>query len=276
MFGEDVSIDVTVIGDGEPELSIVGGIHGDEPSGIRAMRRVIELEPDFDRPVQFIVANPPAAVAHRRFLDIDMNRNFPGSDTTSEREGRLAAQVGDAVDETMVLSIHATHSSAQPFAFVSEHHPNAQGLAAALPVEHVINHGQVVDGAFTSCQRVVSVEAGRQLTETATLNAGKIVKTFLQLTDALPGDPDPGNPDFYSLTEEVRKPRDVDEVQLLVDNFDRVQSGETYLKTQEAEYVADESFRPVLMSETGYEDIFGYKGQKVGESLADARDAWAV
>lgn len=276
MFGDDVGIDVTIIGEGEPELSIVGAIHGDEPSGVRAIRRIIEAQPDLERPVQCIVANPAAAVAHRRYLDVDMNRHFPGDVDAQSREKRLAAQLSEAVDGTMVLSIHSTHSSAHPFAFVSEHHPNAQALAATLPVEHVIDHGPVVDGAFTSCQQVVSVEAGRQLSDAATQNAARIVQSFLRLCDALPGEATTGSPDFYSLTDTVQKPIDGGQAQLLVDNFQEVAAGDTYLTTEDGEYIAEESFRPVLMSETGYEDIFGYKGRKVGDTLAEAREAWAV
>lgn len=274
MFGSDVAIDVTVLGDGDPELTIVGGIHGDEPSGVRAIRRVIEREPDLQRPVQFIVANPPAAVAHRRYLDADMNRNFPGSRDASARERRLAAELTDAVTDTTVLSIHSTHSTVDPIAFVSKDHPIAQGVAASLPVEHVVNHNPVVDGAFTSCRRVVSVEAGRQLTDAATHNAARIVRTFLRLTDALPDEPEPGNPDYYTLTEEVAKPSDGEGYQLYVDNFSVVESGDTYAATEDAEFVADDPFRPVLMSETGYEEIFGYKGRKVGDTLSQARNAW--
>lgn len=276
MFGDAVGIDVTIIGEGEPELTIVGGIHGDEPSGVRAIRRIIEAEPDLARPVQCIVANPAAAVTHRRYLDVDMNRHFPGDYDAATREERLAAQLSDAVDGTMVLSIHSTHSSAKPFAFVSEHHPNAQALAATLPVEHVIDHGSVVDGAFTSCRQVVSVEAGRQLSDAATQNAARIVRSFLRLSGALPGDATTGSPDFYSLTDSVAKPGEGTTAQLLVDNFSEVEAGETYLTTEDEEYVADDPFRPVLMSETGYEDIFGYKGRKVGDTLAEAREEWAL
>ncbi len=40
------------------------------------------------------------------------------------------------------------------------------------------------------------------------------------------------------------------------------------------ELVADEPFVPVLMSECGYRDIFGYRAHVAGETLAEARDHW--
>ncbi|WP_336036439.1 succinylglutamate desuccinylase/aspartoacylase domain-containing protein [Halobacterium yunchengense] len=276
MFGDDVTIDATVLGDGDPDLAVVGGVHGDEPSGLRAIRHVLDTEPDLERPVKFVVANPPAAVAHRRYLDADMNRVFPGDPDAGERERRLAAQLGEAVDGSLALSMHATHSSAEPLAFVSGDHPAAQAAAARLPLEHVVNHDPAVDGAFTSCERVVSVEVGRQLTEDATQNATKLVRAFLRLTDALPDDPKTGSPAFYTMRDAVEKPAGEDDVGLLVDNFERVDAGTAYAATPDEEYVADDPFYPVLMSETGYEDIFGYRGERVADSLAAAREAWGT
>lgn len=278
MIGDDVDIEVTVLGDGEPEISVVGGIHGDEPSGVRAIRRVLEMEPDLQRPVQFVLANPAAAVAHRRSLDVDMNRVFPGDPAADERERRLAARLSEAVEGHTVLSLHSTHSSIEPMAFVSGDHPVAQGIASRLPVAHVVNHDPVVDGAFTSCECVVSVEAGRQLTEDATRNAIRIVRAFLRMTDGSPNDPRTGEPDYFTLVDEVEKPDGTDEYQLLVDNFAQVTAGETYARATDAdaELVADRPFVPVLMSETGYEEIFGYKAESAGDDLATAREAWST
>lgn len=276
MFGGDVDIDVTVLGDGDPDLAVVGGVHGDEPSGLRAIRHVLDTEPDLQRPVKFVVANPPATVAHRRYLDVDMNRTFPGDRNSKDRERQLAAQLREEIEGSLVLSMHSTHSSAEPLAFVSGDHPDAQAAAARLPLDHVVNHDPAVDGAFTSCECVVSVEVGRQLTEDATTNATKLVRAFLRLTDALPDDPKTGSPTFYTMRDAVEKPADEDEVSLLVDNFERVDAGAAYAATPDEEYAADDPFYPILMSETGYEDIFGYRGERVADSLADAREAWGT
>ncbi|WP_232686269.1 succinylglutamate desuccinylase/aspartoacylase domain-containing protein [Halobacterium zhouii] len=276
MFGERAEVDATVLGDGDPDLAVVGGIHGDEPSGVRAIRHVLDTEPDLERAVKFVVANPPAGVAHRRYLDVDMNRVFPGDPDSPDRERRLAAQLADEIGGSIVLSLHSTHSSTNPIAFVSGKHPDAQAVAARLPVEHVVNHDPVVDGAFTSCKRVVSVEVGRQLTDAATTNATKLVRSFLRMTDALPDEPTTGSPDFHTLTGSVEKPADAEDPQLLVDNFREVSEGTTYATTSDAEFVADDSFYPILMSETGYDHIFGYRGRRAGDSLQEARAAWGT
>ncbi|WP_255151959.1 succinylglutamate desuccinylase/aspartoacylase domain-containing protein [Halorarius halobius] len=277
MFGEDIAPASTVLGPGEDaEVAVVGGIHGDEPSGVRAVRRVIESNPDLQRPVKLVVANPPAVASHRRYLDADMNRVFPGDPTSPDRERRLAAALLKEIEGCgVVLSLHSTHSCDDPIAIVSRSHPSVQGLAARLPVPHVVDPTPCVDGAFPVSAPVLSIEAGRQHTEEATENATDIVEAFLRLVDALPGTVPEADPTYYTMTDAVSKRPDSD-YDLLVDNFEPVEAGTTVARSDDGAYVADEPFVPVLMSETGYDDILGYRGEVAGETLAAAREAWGV
>ena len=74
--------DVTTHGPGTPVVAIVGGIHGDEPSGVRAVERLRRAigrgEFDLQRGIALVVGNPPAVAAGVRYLDSDLNRSFPG------------------------------------------------------------------------------------------------------------------------------------------------------------------------------------------------------
>ena len=71
-------MDVYELGEGEPEVAVVGAIHGDEPCGARAIRRLLDADPEFERPVRLIVANEAALDAGVRYLDADLNRGCPG------------------------------------------------------------------------------------------------------------------------------------------------------------------------------------------------------
>lgn len=277
MFGDDITPAETVLGPGDDaDVAIVGGIHGDEPSGVRAVRRVIESDTDLQRPIKLVVGNPPAVASHRRYLDADMNRVFPGDPDSQDRERRLAAALLESISDcSVVLSLHSTHSYDDPIALVSRSYPPVQSLAARLPVPHVIDPTPCFEGAFPTSAPVLTIEAGKTLTEEATENARWIVEAFLQVVDALPGEPVAKDSTYYTMVETVSKRPDVD-YDLLVDNFEVVDPGTTVVRSDEDEYVADDSFVPILMSETGYDDILGYKGAIAGETLSSARDAWGV
>ena len=269
---EYVPPEVTEAGPGEPEVAVVGGVHGDEPSGVEAVRRLRAADLDLQRGVLFVVANPAAVAADRRFLDADLNRVFPG-DPDGDREHRLAAELCDVVGGVTSLSIHGTHSHPEPFALVHRSQPAEYDLAAGLPVPHVVDHSGVNEGTITTCGCLVEVEVGIQGTDEAADMAEFQARSFLQRVDALPGDPPPADPDFYHMTEAVSKPEGA-RGELLVKNFEYVPEGAVYARVDGRDQVADEAFYPILMSECGYTDIFGYKGRKLGDSLAGVPASW--
>lgn len=277
VFGEDITPAEAVLGPGDDaDVAIVGGIHGDEPSGVRAVREVLESSTNLQRPIQLVVANPPAVASHRRYLNDDMNRVFPGDPASEDRERRLAAALLKSISDCgVVLSLHSTHSSDDPIALVSRSHPEVHALAARLPVPHIVDPTPCFEGAFATSAPVLTIEAGRTRTEEATENARQIVEAFLQLVDVLPGEPVEADSTYYTMTEAVSKQPDAN-YDLLVDNFEVVEPGTTVVRCERDEYVADTSFVPILMSETGYDDILGYKGAVAGETLSSARNAWGV
>jgi predicted deacylase len=278
----DPAPDVTVHGPGdEPEVTVVGGVHGDEPSGVEVVRRLREADLDLRRRVQFVIANPPAVEAGERYLDSDLNRSFPG-DLDGDREERLAARLCSLAGETPTLSLHSTHSSAEPFALVHRDQTRAFALAADLPLPYVVDHAATTDGTMTACTPTVTVEAGRQHAEATVEAAAAQARAFLKLTDATPGEVEPypaapeGRPGFYGMQRAVEKPADAPAdaacstlYDLHVGNFTRVPTGTRYADVEGEPLVADAPFYPVLMSECGYEDVFGYRAVRYGGTVDD-------
>ncbi|WP_436929248.1 succinylglutamate desuccinylase [Halosimplex halobium] len=276
MFDKDVSPDVTVYGPGDPELAVVCNVHGDEPTGARAVHRVLASGPEFERAVKFVVANPPASAAHRRGLDADLNRVFPGDPEADERERRLAAQLTEETADCDTVAIHTTHATPEPVAFVAEGDRRAVEIAAELPVGPVVNETPVTDSAFASTGGVVSVEAGRVEQPNAVAKAEMLIRTFLHAEGALPAAPPMHEPDaeYFEIYDRVEKPPGDESYELLARNFEPVAPGEAYAKSAEGLLTAEESFVPVLLSQSGYDDIFGYRGRAVGGTVDDALDAW--
>ena len=259
---------VTVHGSGEPEAAVVGGIHGDEPSGVRTVERLRAADPPLERGVKLVVADPPAVAAGERYLETDLNRSFPG-DPDGSLEERLAVELCAETDGLPTLSLHATRSMPEPMALVEHGQPGVFELADSLPVPHVVEHGQVTEGSFTDCGTVVTVESGRQGTDAAA-EAERQTRAFLAVTGALPDEDVPdADPDYYLLEDTVEKPSG-SEYELLAENLQRVPAGELFARTGDDDLVAHATFYPVLMSECGYEDIFGYRASRPGDSPAAA------
>ncbi|EMA45789.1 succinylglutamate desuccinylase/aspartoacylase domain-containing protein [Halococcus saccharolyticus] len=254
------------LGDGEPEIAVVGGIHGDEPCGVRAVEHLIDTQPDVKRPVKCIVANEEALDQGTRYVDDDLNRVFPGDPDSASHERRLASRLLAELRGCRVLSMHSTQSYANPFAVVAD-----DGLAVAesicpyLTLDAVIDAGAFTEGRLVSYAEVVEVECGYQGSEEAAANAVAICQEFLAAVGALPGgEPRTSDVPLYRLQHLIPK-GPASGYEVFVTNFERVAAGEAYAAAGDETLIAEKPFYPVLMSPYGYEDEFGYAAELAGK-----------
>lgn len=264
--------EVMVRGPGNPDIVVVGGIHGDEPSGELAIRRVVD-DLDLKRGVKFIIANPPALERGVRYVDVDMNRVFPGDSNSEDLERRLAAELCRETGDRITLALHSTQSQAEPFALVAAAQHRVLEVASRLPLRYVVDESRIGEGTYTRCSPVVSVESGCQNTNEAVDTAERMIRAFLQATGALPGEPRETKTEYYYIESEIEKMAG-NEYTLYVDNFERVDEGDTYATSENGDLVADEPFYPVLMSPSGYTDILGFRAGLVAGKLDDAVEGY--
>lgn len=286
---------IVELGEGTPEVAVVGAIHGDEPCGARAVERLAAEAPAVDRPVKLVLANEEALERGVRYVDADLNRSFPGDAEAASHEGRLAHDLGRELRGCTTLALHSTQSCADPFAIVDTADEISRALCPRLPVAALVETDLHTDGRLIEHPHTIEVECGLQGSDAAAENAYRIVRGFLSTTNALPKadaetsadadtDADANDGDgeastdeetpVFRLLEPIPKPQGRD-YEVFVDNFEHVAAGEAFAGVDGEELTADESFYPVLLSAEGYEDIFGYAAERVGvvEGAYDPRPA---
>ena len=256
------------LGDGTPEVAVVAAIHGDEPCGVRAVERLLADRPTVERPVKLVVANEKALAHDVRYVDEDLNRAFPGDADADAHEARLASDLARELRDCTTLSLHSTQSHAEPFALVDTVGAVARSLCPFLPVSVLVETGEQSNGRLIEYPHTVEVECGRQGSERAAENAVELVYGFLKGTGALADDEPVSGDDrddvtVYSLGDPVPKRR-ADEYDVFVENFERVDTGDAFAAADGERLVAADAFYPILMSPYGYENVFGYRGERVG------------
>ncbi len=161
-----------------PTLLCVGGLHGNEPSGLEALERVLERLAPRARAMRgelvALTGNRSALALSRRFVDRDLNRSW-----TDERIARLKeeghlgghtedreqvelldaieAVVADARGPVYFLDLHTTSGGGGPFITFGDTLPN-RALAAHIPVPMILGLEELVDGtllAFLSRHGIV-------------------------------------------------------------------------------------------------------------------------
>jgi len=173
------------LGDGTPEVAVVGAIHGDEPCGARAIDRLVDAAPAVERPVKLVVANEEAAARGERYVDEDLNRAFPGDPNADSHERRLAHALKRELRDCTTLAFHSTQSYADPFAIIDTVDPVSRSVCKRLPIELVVETGDRTDGRLIAHARSIEVECGLQGSATAARNAWDVLRHFLAATDVL-------------------------------------------------------------------------------------------
>lgn len=256
---------VETLGTGQPEIVIIGGIHGDEPCGVHAVEELAAEDPDVERPVALVVANERALERGERYVEEDLNRVFPGDPDGETHESRLAARIGDRFGDCTTLSLHSTQSYSNPFAIVENVTEFARNVCPRLSVDAVVDAGRHTDGRlFDGIEQTLEIECGYQRSDQAAANAVLIAREFLGAVGALPDSERPATDGLPVFRLRERVPKDVaEEYEVYASNFEPVAAGTPFASADGVDIVAEEDFYPVLMSPEGYEHVFGYAADRV-------------
>ena len=263
---------VVQVGEGEPEVAVVGAVHGDEPSGARAVERLVDDGMAVERPVLLVVANEEALAAGRRYLDADLNRAFGDDVPEDAHEYGLARELAEVLEGCLVLSLHATRSTDRPFALVNRSMDRASAICPYLSVAALVRIDADEGRLFAIDADLVELEAGLQGTDEAAENAYRIAREFLTAAGVLPGPTLERALPLFRLGDPLPKPPE-GPFRVHATNFERVEAGEAYAEANGEVFVADEPFYPVLLSAAGYDDIFGYRAERLETLTAPGSEA---
>jgi predicted deacylase len=259
------------LGEGQPEITVVAGIHGDEPCGMRAVERLLAEEPEVARPVKLIIGNGEALARGTRYVDEDLNRAFPGDPNGDTHESRLAHELAREVQGCTVLALHSTQSYPEPIVVIDTVDEIARSIAPLLPADVLVETDEYTDGRLIEHAHTIEVECGLQDSEQAAENGYWLLRAFLAATNVLapPTSDDPlatperNDVQVFRLDGPIPKPSGK-EYDVVVPNFQRVDAGERFAIADGEALTADEPFYPVLLSAEGYEDIYGYAAEAAG------------
>lgn len=255
------------LGEGEPALAVVVGQHGDEPCGERAMERLLAADDlQVTGAVLFVVANERAAEAGVRFVDVDLNRAYPGDPDADAYEVRLASDLLDVVDDLPVLDLHSTVSTAEPFALYQRLTPETRRLLERTGLDRAVDI-RTEAGGMTAHVDGVAVECGRKGSAAAVDNAERVIRNVLAAYGVVDGEAVVSDPTVFEVTGRV----DGTGYEFLGENFVAVPAGTPFARRGDETLTAADPFYPVLMSTDGYEDSVGFRATRRGplSELAD-------
>ncbi|WP_414836882.1 succinylglutamate desuccinylase/aspartoacylase family protein [Candidatus Nanohalococcus occultus] len=249
------------VGVGDPELAVVGSIHGDEPCGKKAIEKFLDSEYEVQKPIKFLIANEKALEQNKRFLEADLNRSFPGDPESEKHEERLAAKIVDELEGLKILDIHSTRSQPTPYAAFGGMDDRTLDVVSSAGMKKACYFPEG-SGSLNSVVSGSVVEVGPQGTETAEKQAYEVLINFLAAEGIIDADYEKTDPLIVEKYETVSG----GDWEFKATNFEKVEPGEVFAEHGTTQLTSTEGFYPVLMSTNGYELILGHKARKLGKA----------
>jgi predicted deacylase len=146
-----------------PTLILIGAIHGNEPAGVEACRRVLARidQRAIAGDVVAFCGNPAALAAGRRYLARDMNRQWTAERLAAARaieDGEAAALIAlaDAIDDVLArargrvfaLDLHTTSAEGIPFAIAGGAAAD-RAFAREVPLPVIVGLQENLGGTLT-------------------------------------------------------------------------------------------------------------------------------
>lgn len=254
----------------EEVYAIVGGVHGDEPMTAEAIYSIKEIldgeKYDVSKELRLVIGNERALDKQVRYIDTDLNRAFPGDPDSDQYEDRLAySMYNELKDMNSILSMHSTRSAPPEFA-ISSNTSSKENLRtiACLPVEYAVNtsnlRGSTMDAQL---ENTVTVEAGHQGTDNVRKFGIKCSLEFMKSHDIIESE-DATYTEKNLIVAQEELPKSQGEPIVYYQNFEEIEKGDVVAEDDKIQHIVEaENKTPVLMSERGYEDIFGLLGEYV-------------
>lgn len=199
-----------------PTLIVIAGVHGNEPAGVHAARRVLaqlaRAKPAFRGRFVAVTGNRQALASGKRFIDRDLNRHWSAANLASARE-RVAGGVASAEDREQVelaavldpvleaakgpvfiVDCHSTSSQSAPFMLFADTLVN-RDFAAAFPLPQVLGLEEQIDGAIFDHYQgrgvvTLGVEGGQHAAPEAVDNVEAVIWLALRHAGCLPEMPE--------------------------------------------------------------------------------------
>ncbi|MEY2641290.1 MAG: hypothetical protein RL150_683 [Candidatus Parcubacteria bacterium] len=252
-----------------PIVFINGCTHGDERVGLAVTQVFADVVPE-QGTLLTNIANEQALEKGVRYINHDINRVGVGNEQGSYEEQLAFYLSAIAAQVDVFIDIHSTESSLRDAVIVDHLDQQTQRLidsvqpSVALVMR--VTEGNVL---LSSAKAGIAFEYGNDADPAATQKIITDIKKILHAqgmltdTDAAVVSETGHAPAVFIVEEEFPKDEG-DQLDPQIANLQLVQKGQTVYRNAAGEAVpAEYDFFPVLFSQNGYKNIFGFVGRRV-------------
>ncbi len=259
---------IKIYGSGKPVVIVVGCAHGDELFGKRVISALSKIK-IIKGTLITIIANPLAMKQKKRFIDIDLNRCFPGK-KNGKLEEKIAYYLRDKIKEAdYLIDIHSTTADTEDLALIKYKNKGVKKLIKNIGIKKVIfiKRTQGNHSLIKHCSSGIALEYCGRSSERSYAKALKDIKSFLikeKMIKGGAGNDKTRKTEYYSLYGEEKRPKEF-VIARTIKNFQLVKKGDLLGKAKGKKIFAQDNFYPLLFGEKSYKTFLGFKARKIGD-----------
>jgi succinylglutamate desuccinylase len=240
--------------------------HGDEKIGLKVAKEINKLKIS-KKCLVIQIANIKAFKAHKRFIDQDLNRSFPGKKNGNYEE-RLAYKLSPSIKKAdIVIDIHSTTSNLKDAVIITKFNDKTLKYVDTIQPRYVLVMTATKDSALMSQAKVgIAFEFGKDSSPIAVKNTVLGVKSILAQAGLLHLNISRNKrvvaTEYYEVIKTVPKPKGYSLVKG-IKNYQMIKKGTAYAFCGDNKIIAKENFYPILFGEKKYKYYFGFSGKKL-------------
>lgn len=233
------------------KIAVVCCLHGTEIYGLEVVKRLPVSVSSF-------IGNNKSLEENKRFIEIDLNRCFPG-DKFGNHEERLAYELCKKLkDFDSVIDLHSSSNDCPIFGIITNPTKDKIELAKCLGLRRlVIMKESIASGKalidFVKCG--ISIEIGPHNRKQNSEEVSNLINNLIENKNYSNG------LEIYEVFKVIKKEKE----SILIRNFENISKGKVIAKDSTGQQVSDEEFTAILVNEEAYKDILCLAAKKISD-----------
>ena len=231
------------------KVAVICCLHGTEPYGLEVVKGLPVS-------VSYFIGNRKALEENKRFIDIDLNRCFPGNEF-GDHEERLAYELRKNLrDFDYVIDLHSSSNNCPIFGIITNPTKDKIEFAKCLGlkklvimIESIASGRALID--FVKCG--ISIEVGPHNRKQNSEEASYMINNLLEnknYSNAL---------EIYEVFKVIKKEKS----SILIRNFENISKGKVIAEDSTGKQLSGEEFVAVLVNEEAYKDILCLAAKRI-------------
>lgn len=224
------------------KLAIVCCLHGNENYGLEVVKR-------FPVSFPFFIGNPRALEENKRFIDVDLNRCFPGKKDGNYEEKRAFELLNKLKEFDYVLDLHSSSNYCPLFGIITKSDKDKIDFAKKLGLKRLV----IMPEYFASGKALIDfVKCGISLESGPHNRKENVGEVFELINNFVDGRILDDEIEIFEVVDVIKKEV---EGEILINNFEEVKKEELIIRGEFANQIAEFGFIPVLVGEEAYGNI---------------------